>query len=465
MLSLQDITERLRGQLDDPYNQERKRRYTRQLDVFLGAIEPYVRQELRQFYTQNEDFVVVSFANVAKKAVQQLARLYSRPPTRRFVNCSETQAKELESLYAKMKVDQAMQKANQLFKLSNQSHVQVTPTVLENGMRSLYIRTLPNQLLDVVSSHVNTEVAGAYGIGADTVRVFQINPYGEDEVINVASDEAIQSVWSPDYNFVYNVTRNEILSRDVENPFKMIPIVEISGEKYGSYWKVASESFADFTVQFNTSLTDAGQAKRFQGMPIGWVKGDADQLKGEFSFGPNKLIKLPKAMDGTQAEIGFTNPNVNLDALVGFDSALLSLFLTCANIDPTMINAKGNAVKYTSGYDRFLAMLEAFRPSEEDESLFKNAESRLVKVVARELSVYGGVEGFDLQNVGQIPDDVDVEIDFVRPEQIMSKQEELETIERELSLGLITRVEAVSKYRRVSMEAAQEFIDGQNQGA
>jgi hypothetical protein len=46
----------------------------------------------------------------------------------------------------------------------------------------------------------------------------------------------------------------------------------------------------------------------------------------------------------------------------------------------------------------------------------------------------------------------------------MSKAETLDVIERELSLGLISQVEAVMKYRDMTFEEAQKFL-AENQRA
>jgi hypothetical protein len=362
-----------------------------------------------------------------------------------------------------MKVNQMMLKVNQIYKLSNQIHFQVMPTLSVSGAKTLGMRLLPSDHVDVVESLVDQEKAEAYAIGASEVRVFRIKSSGETEVQSTSGKERLVSVWSKDYNFIADV-RGFILSDDLENPLNMVPIIEVAGSKYGDYFKTATESFADFTIQFNASISDAGQAKRFQGLPIGWVKGDPEQLKNEFTFGPNKLYKLPRTHDGRDAEIGFTNPNVNLDALVNFDSSLLSLFLTCADIDPNEVSFKNASKTFTSGFERMLSMIEAFQPSEKDETLFKETETRLVRLVGRYLNVYGGVEGWELDNVGTIPDDVDVAIEYFKPEHIMSKAETLDVIERELSLGLISQVEAVMKYRDMTFEEAQKFL-AENQRA
>lgn len=464
MLSANTIATRLRESYEDQQSLERKRRSEEQLDIYTGVIEPYVREQLKKFYVNNDDFITLSFANICKKVVNQSAKLYSKEPVRKFLNCTETQVEYLSKIYQQMGIDSIMLKLNQIYKLSSQAHLQVTPTIGQMGLKTIGASVIYNNNLDIVSSPVDPEAAEAYGLSAKQVRYFRIDPEGEDELVDANGDDSVMTVWSHEYNFIMNL-KGQILSNNIENPLGIIPILEVSGEKYGGYWKTAVESSADFTVQLNASMSDAGQAKRFQGMPVGWAKGDEEQLKTDFQFGPNKLFKLPRSHGGQDMEIGFTNPNVNLDALLNFDSALLSLFLTCSDVDPNLINAKGNKLSFTSGYERFLAMIDAFKPSEDDISLFRKAENRLVKIISKYINLYGGAEGFELENVGAIPDEVEVSIEYQKPEQIMTRPEMLDTLRLELELGLITQLEAVAKYRGISLDEARKFLDEQNQGA
>jgi hypothetical protein len=455
-----EIISEIKKQANDFEDRERKEKAEFQLDVFLGAIEPYVRVEMKRFYTKTDDFIVFSSANVAKKSVEQLARLYEQEPTRVFNNCTDAQVEYLETLYKKMQFNQMMLKVNQLYKLSNQTHFQVIPNLNADGTKGLAIRLVPNQNLNVVTSLINPEQAEAYAVSASQVRAFRLNSLGDDEVFETAETGTTYSVWSKDLNFVFNTTLG-VLSEESENVIGIVPIIEVCGLKYGTYFKVASESFADFTVQLNTSISDAGQAKRFQGMPIGWVKGTEDQLKDDLIFGPNKLIKLARDVNGTDAEIGFTNPNVDLDKLMNFDMALLSLFLTCADIDPTAINSKGIATKYTSGYEKMLAMIQMFEPSQRDENVFKGVENNTFQVVKAYINTFGGVPGYDIPNVGVIPENANVSITYHRPEQVMSKGEKLDLSERELALGFVTEAEAVASYRGITIDQAEIFIEQQ----
>lgn len=444
----------------------RKQKQSFELDVFLNVIEPYVRKNLQKFYSDNtSDYIVFSFANLAKKAVKKLARLYTKKPKRKFKNMTDLQAEFLNSLYQKMGVDTVMQKANEIYKLSNQAHIAVLPTVNEYGDQMLGVQFIPNHHIDVIPSVINPQVAESYIVGSNEVRAFMLDIDGETRVYSGVEDSYMATMWTKDKVIVGDFKNGYIYNQelqDQENPLGLMPICEIAGEKYGSYWKVATESSAEFTVQLNASLSDAGQAKRYQGMPIGWMKGTSEQLKADIRFGPNKFYKLPSDVNGTSAEVGFTNPNVDLDKLVNFDSALISLFLTCMDLDPTSINAKANTQKFTSGFDRLLAMIEAFQPSLEDQDLFQRKEQRLLKIIIAYLETYGGSDVLGLPNLGTFSDDASVVVEYQRPEQELSKLEQLDVLQREVEQGLKSRIEAIAEYRNITIEEAQDYA--QNQG-
>jgi hypothetical protein len=100
-------------------------------------------------------------------------------------------------------------------------------------------------------------------------------------------------------------------------------------------------------------------------------------------------------------------------------------------------------------------MIEMFEPSKSDADVFKDAEKKLYKIIVRYVNTYANTEFLPNFEISSIPEDSDVEVDYVKPEVVQSEEEKLASIKQRLELGLIDDTDAIAQDRGISREAAE----------
>lgn len=445
-------------------NDERKAESLKQYEIYKDRIHYYVKNYLEGFYSKStiEEMPILSSVNIARRIVNKEASIYVNAPKRTFVGVSEAQAEILNKVYQDMMIDAVMLKANRSYKLQDdQTHLYIIPS---EGM--LKARVLLGHQLDVVPSIDDAEKGDAYFINGFDRRSAGIQLVefedGQNELIADSDDyqaglKAI-AVWSKLFNFVMDENGN-ILSSETLNPLGVLPIVDINGGKDGEYWVRSGSSLTEFTVQFNAALSDLQHIVRMQGFGQAWLKGDSSLIPENIKIGPNFILKLPvNPNNPVDTDFGFSNANPDIQGTIQQVELLLSTFLTSRGLDPKLVNGKGEGKSFQSGFDRLLSMIDSFEPSKSDFATFQKAEEAIFKIVRAYINKYGGTSILPEYRAGIIPENSTVSIQFSGPETIVSDKEKLEIIEKKLSLGLMSKAEAVSYDRGITLEEAQELL-------
>jgi hypothetical protein len=439
-------------------NQNQKKESLKEFEIFKGRIYPYVKEYLEGMLSKESvsEMPIVSSINLCKRVIKQEASIYKEAPIRTFVGVSEEQAKALEELYEYMNINVKMAKANEAYKLQDQTHLQV---VLING--ELCVRPMMRHHLDAVPSPLDPEQADAYIVSGFDRSMFapRLNE-NEDEFNQLIADpEDYKGVtklalWSDEFNFIMDVQGNIVSGPDVANPIKVKPFVDISNQKDYEYWVRPSMSLTDFTVQFNSAMSDLGQIVRMQGFAQAYLIGEESLMPQNIQIGPNYVLKLPVNPDKpTTTEFGFANPNSDLAGSISYIEMLLSTFLSAQGVDPNIVSGKAQGQSYSSGIERLLAMIDKFEASKADMDLFAYAEKKLFKIIAAYINTYSGTELFKY-NIGAIPEGANVEIQYKKPEMMMSEKEKLEVIQLKTDLGIMSQVEAIAFDRGLDLEEA-----------
>jgi hypothetical protein len=451
-------------------NQERKKVSFGQYEIYRDRIFQQVKNFLSGFYSKQtiENTPIVASVNLARRIVNKEASLYVREPEREFYNVTPDQALVLEQVYADMKIDTIMNKLNQYYKLQDQAHVYIAP---RNG--KLKMMPLLAHQLDVVPSTQDQEVGEVYlmtGFNRQMSNV-QVTEHGDgmnqliaDEDDYKSGNEAI-AVWSPVFNFVMDQEGNIQRAESYLNPIGgVVPFVDIFSAKDGEYWVRTGASLTDFTIQYNASLTDLGNIVRMQGFGQAWLKAPSNLIPENIQVGPNFILRLPiDPNNPTPTDFGYANANPDLAGSLAYIEGLLSSFLTSRGIDPKLVNAKYESVKYSSGVERLLAMVEQFEATEQDSELFEDAENKILKIVIAYLETYGGTPVLPNYPKMIFSKDAYVEVEFKKPSDIQSKAEKLQSIQQRLEMGLISQVEAIAEDRGIDKDEAQNVYNEINQ--
>ena len=481
-LMQKDSRIRIISEIKGPENQGRKALSLRQYEIFQDRQNQYVIEYLReQFSAQSvRQMPVISSINIARRVVKQEASLYRTSPKRTFHGmASDDQADMLQSIYSESGWNDKFLSSNEYFKLQQQSHLM---WVLKDGY--LKPRVLLPHHLDVIPDPEDPEKGMIYiissfdkeqflqkenketptgYIGKSTFRGLNSDFYNQ----KIGDPEDYQSlkeryvVWSKDFNFIMNGA-GDIVSEETENPLGgVIPIVEISTMKDFEYWVRVGQSVTDFSIQFNGMISDIANVVRMQGHGQAVFTGPEGVIPESLQLGPNTVIRLPTDPNNpnSTSDFKFVTANADIQGSLEFLKANLSMFLSTRGIDPKSINAQGTSESFASGVERLLSMIEKFEASRSDMDAFKKAEMQSFEIVKAYLNTYAGSDLLDEKmQIGIIPEDAYMTIDFNEPQMIKSEKEVLDLVQQKREMGLLSRVKAYMELHQVDEATAMKEI-------
>lgn len=458
-------------EIDSDENKKRKAESLKQFEIFNDRQHQYVLEYLKQQFSDTtvKQMPIISSVNVAKRIVENEASIYKQKPERIYSNASDTDIETLEERYEEMNIDSKMLKANQIFKMQNQCLLMVIP---KNG--KLLMRVLWAHHYDVITDPENPEIALGYIVSSFNKSDYlkrqaeETNtgvqgipkPYADGTNQSIADQDDYKEslgkyvVWTDQYNFVMD-ENGLILSEEIENPIGKMPFVDISVEKDFEYFVRQGQSLTDFSVQYNGALSDYGNIVRMQGWAQAVFKGPKELIPEQLAIGPNVILKL--VTDGINAgdvDFKFVSPSPDLDGTNKYLETMLSNFLTSRGLDPKIVSSTKESQKFSSGIERLLSMIEKFEASKIDMELFRDAEYKVFDLVKAWNDVYEFSEA-----APKLSENIDLDIKFYEPQMIQSRNEQLDSITKEMELGLKSRKQALMELYGVDSEKADELIE------
>ena len=461
-LQLEDISYRqsIIAEIKSSENDDRMAISQKACDVYDGNIKSYIEDHLNSRFSDNtvSQMAIVSSINVTKKVVDIKGSIYKEAPERVFSDVSDSQNEALNSAYIDMSFNAKMLRSNRLYELQNHNHVMILP---KKG--KLSARCLKDHQLNVVPSDIDQEVGEIYILSSfDKSAVHESN--GINEEIADQDDWMTESeryiVWSPSYHFVMN-GKGVILTEDILNPIApIIPIVEVSDDKDFEYWMNQNESLSTFTIEYNALLSSLGFQVDLQGHAQAVLSGPAQSMPNpsQITVGISKILILPiEQIDGIETKFEYVSPNGDLAGSQLYAESILSMFLSSQGIDPKAISGSSDSsASYSSGVERLLAMIEKFESSKDTQHIYQSVEENLFKVVTAWMNL-GNASLLDAKyHTQQFNESARVNVKFKRPDAEISDTEKLAVIEKELELELITKTEAIAKYRVLDDKAAED---------
>lgn len=466
-------------------NKGRKTSSYQASEILNDRIKPYVIEELRQQFSEQSvrEIPIVSSVNIAKRVVNQLACIYRENPDREWTELSDEQNEIVRLVYDDMMANKKLNLANKVFKNHDQCLVQIIPKY-----GKLIMRILKPHQWDCIPDPIDPEMAQAIIISAydnydelreaadhpATATGFQANyetnkeSYDQKRAWKQRNDDNKRYlVWTREENYFMDKSGN-IIGDILPNPlreFGLLPFVEIHTEKEFEYWVRAQNTFANFTVEFCAAMSQVQQVVKMQGFAQAILKGPQELLMENIQIGPNMVLKLPVDPNaGIDTDFQFANPGSDINGSLKYLETLLTTFLSSHGVDPKTISMNGEAQTYTSGIERLLAMIEKVSASREDYDTFERVEQKVWEVIKAWLTVLGNSQTLDRKyQIGNIPEDSQVKVDYASPEMVKSDMEELDVISREIELGISSPIKAIMERENLSREQAQErYLEYQN---
>jgi hypothetical protein len=479
----QDERIRLISDINSENNKARKQESFKASEVAGGRLEQFVKEKLLGELSRSsvKEMPIVSSVNVQKAVTDKKATVYKKGVDRRFTNTTPEQESTLKLIYRDMNIDEKLNTANKNYVYQDQTIGMIIP---KNG--KLICRILKMHQIDAIPSLYDPEVADAYIISTfDRTMYTQLDQdktdrdtatgyigrssrsaASQDNDLGIAEKYQYQKyverylVWSKDYNFMMN-GMGEVIdpetgepSNEIEiiNPIGMLPFFEVSKDKDFEYFVRSSNSLTDFTIQFNSQLSDLSNNIKMNGYAVGILKAPSDLQPENQVIGASMLLKLPTDDPDKEVDFAFASPNSNIGEISDAIDKLLNYFVTSEGLGGSVVNSRGETERASSGIDRYLMMLSRVEAHQDDYDKFKNCEKQIFKIIRAWLNVASGSDLLEDKYKVVLPEDTELEIDFMKPEMIQTESEKLANIEKLLDLGLMSKKMAIMEWHNIDDE-------------
>lgn len=495
---LQDINE---GE-----NKYRKDRSYKQYRVMTNDYEQYVAEKLAGQLDPSTviEMAKISSINVAEKVVNKTAVVYKKAPKRSYTNISDEDEEILEKIHKDGRFNAKFRASNRAFKYQYQNLLQIIPKKGKLVMKSLklhqydvipmdddpekaktYILSIHDrELVDQERFYVNQEATGDRGsseVHRET-RDYRNSTVADEDDYKAVLERYV--VWDLETktNFIMNgagaikdpetgefvpeVTPDllEKITSDFIVETGMLPFIDVSEDKDFTYFIRNNHSVTDFTIEFNAALSDYADTNHMQSKSQAIIKGPADLIATEMVIGSHVVLKLVNQTDEQGNEIkmdfDYVNPNPDMAGAKEFIEALLALYLSSRDVDSSEITTKAQNDRYSSGFERFLAIFETFSASQEDFDTYDLVEHEKFQIMKGWINLAKNSK--DLLDPKYITtsnlEDVEQNVEFYRPEEVRSTMQKLEEVQKKLELGLTSRVKAYSKLHNMDESQALDVI-------
>lgn len=465
------------------------KKYRMQSDDFYE----YVYEYLESMYGHDvvKEMAVFHEVNLQKRISKEEASIYTHPAKREIEN------EVMQNVYKDLYADEKLRMTNEAYKYLDQCTIKVVP---KNGCFKLQL-LLPHQF-DVIPDKEDPTKPLAYIISnfdnttRDRVRrsndrtgYSQGDTYRDLINQNIADpdDPKLKNeryyVWTKDFNFVMN-GKGDLLYKNTEKiienqsdievnvmsplaDYQIMPFIDIAPSRDFEYWVRSGNLLYDGTIKYNCILSTEFATVELQSFSQSYFRAEQSVIPEKLIVGKNRCIKIPVTPGSTVTpEFGFATPSADLTGSRQFRESFLAAFLSSRGLDISVVNGRGDVQKASSGIEKLLQMIEKFEASLDDFSTFKRVEHELYKLLffyTKALQNVTNSEGFLILKdeyqgtLGDFnPDDFYVE--FHRPQAIKTKMQELDEFEKELDLGLNSKVYYVMEKYDINEDEAIEYI-------
>lgn len=466
-------------------NISRKREQQKRYDVYNDQQDVYILERLRREFSEKtvQEMRKIFSVNLSKRIIDKRSSVYLEEPERIFsresgVELSENEQAQLESLYENLPVDQTMKRANVLKNLHQQCAIMCVPD-MKGGFK---LRAIHPTHYDVVPSVNDPEVAHAYilnvwdkdfratATGRDS-EVTQLSQYRENDRANqsIADDNDRQAeleryiVWTAEYHFVMD-GRGKIKGELMENPIGMLPFIDVAPQdKDFQFFVRAGSGTVEFSLDFGLLLSDMANVIRLQSYSQAVIV--SEKIPENTTVGPNHImhLKLDRKNPELTPQFQFVTPSPDLAGTQNFLDSILNLHLTSLGLDPSVVNARGDAEKFSSGIDRLLSMISKFEASKDDFALFRGVEDELLELLIAWSNHFQNVVGDgalkDKFKGAILPDDIQSNVQYATPNAVETRKEQVENLSLERDGGYKSRIDILMSINNVDRDKAIEIAE------
>lgn len=420
-------------------------------DIYEGLLLEYLIKDLKQQLSKNSFGAMehrIAPINLLKRVIDKLSKIYNKQPIRWLEKESEND-QELFNYYLKqMGVDDSGMTLNELFNLFKNS---AWEPFVKNGKPAL--RVIPSNRFLVYSTDKVDPTEPTHFIKLMGQQKIIIN--NKERLINViyvyTNEEFLPVGYEGNDVFILENVLFENNNSEGVNPYGVLPFVYINQSKHSLISPIDTDTLR-MTKIFPIILSDLNFAVMMQSFSIIYGIDINDE---NLQMSPNAFWRLKSdPSTNTKPEIGTIKPQVDITQVIGFIASQLGLWLQSKNIRPGQVGDI-SADQFSSGVSKIVDEMDTWEARQKQVSTFQKAEEKLWDLIINHLHPYWVKNQMIDEKRAFLPQQ---KVNVLFPEQkpLTKRIEIINEVKEELSLGLLTKKEAIM---RLNPEMPEDEID------
>ena len=166
--------------------------------------------------------------------------------------------------------------------------------------------------------------------------------------------------------------------------------------------------------------------------------------------------------EGEDVDYKFVHANPDLKGNIDTLGTLLSAWLSSEGLDLDSVSFSSDGGKtFSSGFERLLALIDKFQATKDDMEIFRDGEKNEFEIIKAYLKALGNDQNqLSPEYRASGIDNVVLNIEFAKPEQIETRAEKLETIKKGEEYGYESKITAIKELKGLKTdEEAEVYLE------
>lgn len=445
-------------------------------ELYQGKIRDHVVEDIKCKRPHTWPYYTYSTINILKKVVDKIAKAYVEPPARQIVGNDNNPIVKDNEAYAKIiengNFNWSLQNLDTIFN----THRHALLWVQNSPADPLYytLKPLPpyvfyvvidnysNQLIAVILSYPDVGTTNNY---TSDIYSDGINQAIAESKRDSGAQTRTYAMWTATQHVniltskVQNPTTKEIVTQityikdpanpEMKNLLGVLPFVWLTKE-YSSPERPEINPMFQQCIDINSMNSELLTGARISAVGVLKIKFPNGSDFKDFAIGHNIALKLPQSTEEgfPETDAEYISPNPNLSGIKEVFNEYTEAVISDQGINNFSLT--GQKDKFTSGFDRALAMADVTEIRNENKNIYKSVEESIFEIV----KAYDAVNGTKLFSIG-----TSINVHFPDPAVISSDKEKLEIIKMKDELGLIEEHEKIMMDSGLSEEDAKAKLE------
>lgn len=472
--------EQIIGEINSSDEKDRRQTFRRRGRIYKDGGKDFLIEHLTvEFGDDAIKEMRLAPINVMKSIVDKKSIVYKRPPIRQS---EEEKDNALVDAYVeKMGFDSVMAKANRYFNLYSNCQLYTVP-VFMGEFRVPFTRVLPPFLYSVDPNRADQTEMDALVLSNFTAQDEGLTDKQVTEVGSIKSDKGFQGDdqkidtnsasfggnsamiwWTDEQHFTTDkdgAIMQDPFNPEMLNPIGIIPSVNLAKDRDNEFWAMQGEDLADLAIALQLGMSDLMSIAKMQGFSILTVTSPEQPQR--LDIGLNKVVWLKQQIDGPTPSVSYVQASSPISEYKDLLLDLLGLTLTTNQLSPSSVTGKDGAQSVTSGFQALIQNSDNLQQLEQDKPVLRDAEQDTWQVIAKWHNLLHDKNELppDLRELGKFSDRFQVNVTYQDMKPIESEEQRLAQVEKLMSLGLATKMDALKKlHPEMSDEQIEEKLN------